>query len=191
MRPVMVDGSGFRGMSVWVKRAVGFALIGLLAGASGCGSLNELLVPLLPATETGGAGMTQPEVQTEVVTVIFRNLSTTDAVDVQFFVVEANLVDVQNELFVEENAVSRTLGVAGTGIMEPGGADIFEISCSDSLTLGTLGGSFFDNDTGDPTGVGSPRWVQEPGLGLCNSVVTIAYATQGNEFSTSITVERR
>ncbi len=178
-------------MIAWVKNTALFAMMGLAVCASGCGSLSEILVPLLPAADDGSVGMTPPEVQPDVVTVIFRNLSTTDAVDVQYFAVEASLADVQNELFVEENAVSRTLGVAGTGILEPGSVDFLELSCSDTLTLGTLGGNFFNNDTGDPTGSGTPRWVQELGLGLCRSVVTIAYDTEGNVFSTNITIERR
>lgn len=173
-----------------MKRVVFFVLMGLIVNLGGCSSLDTLLVPLLPLSDTDPAEMSPPEAQPDVVKVIFQNLSTTDAVDVQFFVSQASLIDIMNELFVDENAVSRTIGVAGTGILEPESSDTFERACSDTLTMGTLGGLFFDNETGDSTGAGSPRWFQELGLGLCRSVVTISYASVGDTFTTNITIER-
>jgi len=167
-----------------------YTLMGLMACIYGCSSIDSLLIPLLPETDAQSAEMTPPDSPSEKVTILFQNLSTTDAVDVQFFFIETNVLDAMNELFVEANAVSRTIGVAGTGILEPERSDLFELPCSTELTLGTAGGNFFDNDTGDPTGTGTPRWVQDSGLGLCRSVVTFVFSDEGDVFTTNITIER-
>jgi len=124
----------------------------------------------------------------DTVTIVFRNQTVTDAVDVQFFASNAILLNVTQELFVDANKVVSSIGVAGTGIIQPGDADVISLPCANDLSVGTAGGRFLDNETGAVSGQGIMRWVQERPLGLCGGVVRLDFYEDGANFRTSIRV---
>ena len=120
------------------------------------------------------------------VTVRFRNLSVFEAVDVEFFATNESLGNLSEDLFNPANLVTANIGVAGTAIIQPWQVDVVEFPCSDALTLGTQGGRFVDDESGEFRGVGTPRWAQEGPLALCGSVVTFEYSGGDGVFSTAL-----
>ncbi len=126
----------------------------------------------------------------DVVTVRFRNFSIIEAVHVEFFASTTSLSNLPDDLFVPENSVTASIGVAGTGIIVPLSEDVLEFPCTDGLILGTTGGSFVDNETGAPLGVGMSRWVQEGPLALCGHTVTFEYFSEVGAFMTVLSISR-
>jgi hypothetical protein len=124
----------------------------------------------------------------DVVMVSFWNRTVTEAVDVQFHAANELLDTLPDDLFVDANRVTRSIGLAGRGILEPGMLDSISFPCTDDLTLGTMGGEFSDAETGDERGVGAPRWAQAEPLGLCGSVVTIEFYREGDEYMTRLSL---
>ena len=136
-----------------------------------------------------GALPEPPDRNEDTVRVRFRNLTRTEAVNVEFHVSNTALDDLPDDLFVDEHLVTESIGVAGTGIIEPQTDDEIDLPCTDGLTLGTSGGVFLDNDTGQERGVGTARWVQESPLGLCGSIVTMWFFIVDDEFQTILTID--
>lgn len=159
--------------------ALRYAVLPIAGALAGCGIDLPTGIVLTP---TGGAPAS------DTVTIAFRNHATTDAVDVQFYASNAVLNDVALELFADVNKVQSNIGVAGTGIIEPGEGDVITLPCADDLTIGTAGGRFLDNETGAVRGQGVMRWAEERPLGLCGAVVRIDFSVTGANFDTSIRV---
>ena len=147
-------------------------LLGLVNGFSGAQS---------PADTGASEGM---------VKIRFRNLLILEAVDVQFYVADTALSNLPDDLFLPENLVTASIGVAGTGIVQPQKDDVIELPCTDNLTIGTQGGRFTDNETGEPRGTGAPRWVQEGPVELCGSIVSFEFSAgeSDGDFNTTLTV---
>lgn len=124
----------------------------------------------------------------EEVLVRFHNFSESEAVDVEFFATNDPLDMLPDDLFQEVNRVTASIGIAGTGIVTPRRADAVTLPCTEHLMLGTIGGSFSDNETGEARGVGIMRWVQEGPLALCGHTVTFKYSPDGEEFLTVVEV---
>ena len=120
----------------------------------------------------------------DVVTLRFRNSTLDEAVDVEFYATNEPLANIPDDLFVPQNLVTASLGVAGTGIVTPLREDLITFPCSLDLTIGTLGGRFLDNETGEARGQGVRRWLEERPLGLCGTVVTFEYAGDDGVFTT-------
>ena len=130
------------------------------------------------------------EAVAEIVTIRFRNLTVEEAVDVEFYASQNPMANLPDDLLVEENLVTASIGIAGTGIVQPLEEDVIEFPCEAGLTIGTRGGEFLDNETGEPRGMGEPRWAQEGPLALCGAVVTFEFAGDGVEFATALTIGR-
>jgi len=127
--------------------------------------------------------------ETPIVTVHFRNLTLADAVNVEFYLVNEPLALVPDDLFSEDYARRAQIGVAGTGIIEPLTEDVVTFECGPDLVLGTTGGTFLDNESGDHRGVGSVRWVQQSALGVCGHMVFFDYQAIGDaEFETVVRI---
>ena len=148
-------------------------------GLAGCG---------IQVTDSDPPAAEVPDPPPVVVTVRFQNFTLDDAVDVEFFATNDILEMLPDELFAPENHISTSIGVAGTGILQPLTADTIELPCTESTTVGTMGGSFVDNETGEPTGLGVARWAQEGPLGLCGATVTFSYSGGDGEYATNIGV---
>ena len=121
------------------------------------------------------------ETDQAVVRVRFLNLTASNAVDVEFFATNEPIATLPDDLFLPANRITASIGVAGTGILEPANQDTIDFPCTPTLTLGTLGGSFVDNETGEPLGMGTARWAQEQPLGLCGGVVTFVYSKNNEQ----------
>jgi len=122
------------------------------------------------------------------VTVRFRNLAVDEAVDVEFYASNVTLETLPESLFVDQNAVSAGIGIAGTGILEPLREDSLEVPCGESLVLGTLGGSFLDNESGELLGHGVARWVSDAPIGLCGRGVLFEYDNEFGTFTTLVSI---
>lgn len=121
------------------------------------------------------------ETDQALVRVRFLNLTSANAVDVEFYASNEPVATLPDDLFVPANRITASIGVAGTGILQPANQDTIEFPCTPTLTLGTLGGSFVDNETGEPRGTGTARWAQEQPLGLCGGVVTFVYSSNDEQ----------
>lgn len=123
------------------------------------------------------------------VLVRFQNYAESDAVDVEFFAANDSLVDLPADLFQEIHHVTASVGIAGTGIIQPQRSDAITFPCTSELVLGSAGGSFFDNETGEPRGAGAARWVREGPLALCGHAVTFEFRPNEEGFDTFVRVE--
>lgn len=163
----------------WVGLGVASIFLGGLFAAGGCGI--EFTTPRdLPNDGVMGAP--------EVVTVRFRNFSLEMAVNVQFHATNEVLAVLPDDLLVDANLISSMIGVAGTGIIQPLRFDVIEFECTGNLRIGTLGGVFLDNDTGEVLGMGTVRWIGEGQAGLCGSIVTFDFTGAEGEFTTQLRV---
>ncbi len=125
------------------------------------------------------------------VTVRFRNLAVSEAVDVGLYVSNEVLEEIPEDLFSDENRITASIGVAGTGIIEPLDGDVIELDCSENLVIGIDGGSFLDNETGEARGMGTVRWLREGPLALCGGEITFVYLPDSAGFRTTVIVDGR
>lgn len=143
------------------------------------------LIPLACSVDIGEAvPRSAPgieETDQAVVRVRFLNLTSANAVDVEFYASNEPVATLPEDLFVPANRITASIGVAGTGILQPANQDAIDFPCTPTLTLGTQGGSFVDNETGEPRGMGTARWAQEQPLGLCGGVVTFVYSSNDEQ----------
>ncbi len=152
-------------------------LVGLVS-ILGCGNnFNNAEKPL------------QDEPPPRMVTIQFANLSTTEAVNVDFYLSYERMEFMPNGLFVSGNFFTEGVGVAGTGVIEPRSSDSIEIECTEFLSIGTTGGRFVDGESGESLGVGVPRWLQEGPLAICDGEVTFVYRSEEEGFNTTIVLK--
>lgn len=163
----------------------------LIAGLSPClvGCESDLagLIPGL-VEQTPEQPASGSERVPDQVTLRFRNFTASEAVDVEFFAAEVAPANLPDGLFVEQHRVTASLGVAGTGIVQPLREDVITLPCTPSLTVGVLGGRFLDNETGEFRGTGAQRWLQEGPLSLCGSTVTFEFSGAGDTFTTTVRI---
>ncbi len=159
------------------RRGAGWLGVLILCGGTGCGV--DIADPDPQAAEI-------PEPAPTVVTVRFQNFALDDAVDVEFYATNGPLGLLPDDLFTPENRITTSVGVAGTGIVTPLAADTVEVPCTETTTIGTLGGSFIDSETGEPRGIGVARWAQEGPLALCGATVTFNYTGKEGDYRTDV-----
>ena len=171
---------------------VGGMVIGFLPQMGCSVDLDALLASLDEGTPAAGLTPASEgdDATADLVRIRFRNLTADEAVNVEFHVTQEPLENLPEDLFVEENLVTASIGIAGTGIIRPHKEDVIEFPCTPNLTIGTGGGSFVDDESGEPRGAGTPRWAQEGPLALCGSVVTFEFSGNGTDFSTALTISR-
>jgi len=174
------------------RAGVGLAGMVLLAW-TGCSVTAQLNPP--GAGGTGGAATGGAGAGGDIVTVTFRNLTDSEAVDVEFHTTDEPLADIPADLFDPNNnfLVVRSIGVGGGGRLAPGQSDTIEVDCTDSagLLLGTSGGTFVDNESGDERGRGDERWVQEGAQFSCGATIVFEFAGSGDTFSTRLLIGDR
>jgi hypothetical protein len=141
----------------------------------------------------GGGDSVDP---TEVISIGFRNFSTTEAVRLEFYLARGAIATVPDDLFVAENLIGgdidvddQGLGVANQAIVEARKQDWISVQCGDFLTVGTTGGTFLDAESGEIRGVGTARWVQEGAQFGCGAVIVFEYAPDGDGFTTTLLIE--
>ncbi|UCE61137.1 MAG: hypothetical protein JSU63_05175 [Phycisphaerales bacterium] len=133
----------------------------------------------------------------DVITVRLRNLSMSDPVEVEFYVAEAPLEAIPDDLFSDEHRIGdgnqiegQGIGIANTGILEPGAQDTIILSCDHSYILGTTGGSFLDDESGEVKGVGTTLLVQQ-GDGyqfICNALIGFDYGPDTDGYKTILSL---
>ena len=136
-------------------------------GTIGLGLTAAMMMSILPGCSVdvlagfrGPSGNGQGD-DDQTVRIRFVNLAVNEAVNVEFYATDDPLELLPDDLFVDENLVTANIGVAGLGIIEPSAVDSIDFPCTEGLTIGTLGGIFLDNDSGELRGVGTARWAQE------------------------------
>jgi len=166
------------------------ALVGIIGiAAGGCDSLLNDIAEFADTTRTApDSEVAGPADQ--FVTIAFRNLANADAVNVEFYTTTTPPENLPEGLFTEENLVTASLGVAGTGLLIPGATDVLEIPCNGNLIVGTAGGEFLDNETGETTGRGVPRWLEATSTGLCGAIVGFTFDVNGDTFITTVELRR-
>lgn len=164
----------------WKRRSRFLVCLGATAALlTGCSAT--------PTPPDDGNGDPQGE---ETVLVVFRNLSGSQAVQVNFHATGEPLAVIPDDLFVPGNLYTTGVGVAGTGIVQPSQFDfVRDFPCSPSLILGTSGGDFLDNDTGEVLGASPPRWIEASAVGFCGGAVTFTFSSEDGEFFTSISID--
>jgi hypothetical protein len=151
--------------------------------SAGCGvNLDELLAV------TTVTSPNRLELSQDAVLIRFRNLTGGEAVDVSFHATNAAIGMLPDDLFSDGNLVTANIGVAGTGIVQPLQEDIIDFPCTSTLTIGTQGGTFLDNNSGEVRGAGPPRWAQEGPLSLCGRFVTFVFSKNGEVFQTDLII---
>lgn len=152
-----------------------------------CGCTISVMPDLGPPSSGGGAGGGDGPDAT--VTVRFRNLTTSDAVDVEFFATNEPLDNLPDDLFLDSNSVTASIGLAGSGLVGPGQEDEIEFPCTEDLVLGTLGGTFLDDESGETQGTGDQRWSEEGPQFSCGTTIVFEYSTVGDTFVTQLKLE--
>ena len=123
------------------------------------------------------------------VVVRFVNLTQGEAVDVEFFASPTSPGVLPDDLFQEANRLVTSIGVAGTGIVEPQTQDAIALPCVDGLVLGTRGGRFVEVESGEPRGAGVQRWLAQTPLGLCGGMVSFEFGKVGDSFTTVVRIQ--
>ena len=162
---------------------VSFCAAGLVMLCVGCS--GDLFFGLDTGLEPG---LEEGPVTADEVLIRFRNFSLVDAVNVEFFATNETLATVPDDLFVDDHRTNASIGVAGTGLLEPAHSDAIVFLCTEDLVIGTTGGTFIDNDTGEVRGTGDRRWVQAKAIGLCGRTVTFEFAPDDVAFLTRMTI---
>ena len=123
------------------------------------------------------------------VVVRFVNLTEGEAVDVEFYASPTTPGVLPDDLFQESHRIVTSIGVAGTGIVEPQTQDAIALPCVDGLVLGTRGGRFVEVESGEPRGAGVSRWLAQVPLGLCGGMVSFEFGKTGDAFTTVVRIE--
>lgn len=125
----------------------------------------------------------------QAVTIRFENATTMAAVDVEFYATNDEIDTLPDDLFVSGNLFKENIGVAGSGLIQPLMFDQIEFPCTNDLVIGTTGGTFLDNESGEDLGTGTQIVAQETLLGLCGGTVTLLYFREGSEYRTRLLIE--
>jgi hypothetical protein len=153
------------------------ALTGAVLPMSAC-------IQIGPGDDGGdGGGDSSPEL-----TVRFEN-HTLRAVDVQLYATGQPVNILEADLFAPANQVTQGIGFAGSGVIQAGASDEVVLTCANVNTIGTRGGRFLDQDSGEQVGIGQQRVLF---LGLqfaCGDQVTFIYSSSGGGFQTSLRIE--
>jgi len=114
--------------------------------------------------------------------IVFRNLTDTYGVDVQFYATGNAVVDPDTDLFIPANHVTGPqddpIGVFGTGIIPPMTEDSVELSCAQARVIGTLGGRFVTQDTGAEVGTGTRRIAVQEQQFNCGETIIFDFLSQ-------------
>jgi len=119
----------------------------------------------------------------------FVNASARYALDVQFYASAAGVGDPSAELFIPEKRIVGDIGFAGTGLIPAGQIDSTELACTNATTIGTLGGRFVDQDTGQQVATGQQRLY---GLGaqyMCGDTITFRFYEAGASVGIQLVIE--
>ena len=139
-----------------------------------------------PGDHNGGSQDPPPE----FVTIRFVNASADQAIQVEFYATNEPLDAIPEELFADETyLVQESIGLAGSGLLAPLSEDEIQFDCTETLTIGTLGGEFRHNETGEVLGRGDELYKAPGGFSLCGGTAVYTYSSTGGEYKTRFAFE--
>ncbi|HOB74370.1 MAG TPA: hypothetical protein PKG54_07580 [Phycisphaerae bacterium] len=128
-------------------------------------------------TFTTSLAITSPGASSsDTITVRLVNATATRAVDVQLFATGQGVGDLDTEFFIPANQLLADIGFAGSGILVPASDDQITLACADALIVGTLGGRFLNEDTGEEIGTGSRFVLFQGSQFACGSTITFTFS---------------
>ena len=158
-------------------------MLGMCATLVGACSLT---IEPNPRNDNGGSQDPPPE----FLTIRFVNASPDQAVQVQFYATNEPLDAIPEELFADDAyLVQESIGLAGSGLLAPLDQDEIQFECTETLTIGTLGGEFRDNETGEILGRGGELFVPPGGFPLCGRTAVYTYSSTGGDHQTRFAFE--
>ncbi len=122
------------------------------------------------------------------VRVVFRNFST-EAVNVQFYATNSALTSLPDDLFVDANLVTVSIGLAGSALLGPAQMDTIFFECTDNLVIGTGGGAFLDDESGEMVGQGPQRYARQGPQFSCGASIVYTYDEDGSEFTVTQSIQ--
>lgn len=132
---------------------------------------------------TGGSS----QVDTNLVSIRFLNQSS-QALDVQFYATATDLInpaDVNSVLFTSANHIVANIGFAGSGLIPAGDSDEITLACAGAHTLGTLGGRFVNENSGEQVGTGQQRAFSINLQYNCGDTLSIIYSGSADGYTTT------
>jgi len=186
---------------MYCRRANGSALralLCLLCYTLGTGCTVEVTPTDPPPSVGNGGGNGGSDPDDETIVVRLRNLSPSQAVDVEFYAASGVVENVVATLFVDENRIGRGnavdgqgIGQANQGILNSGEQDAIAFPCGQSLAVGTNGGIFLDEETGEVQGQGANSvWAAEGAQFFCGATIVFEYSAEGSTFATNLLILR-
>lgn len=169
-------------------RRLAFAATATLVLASAC--MIDMGSPSSGGTPGSGTVLGR-DVPGDAIRLRFRNLTTSEAVDVGFHVADMPPENLPDDLFVSENFFAAEIGLGANGRIAPRTEDVIEIVCAPGITLGTDGGSFVDVDTGEIRGVGNSIWLVEGEQFSCGADILFEYLLMDETYRTFLTLVGR
>ncbi len=134
----------------------------------------------------GGDGGNGPGPNT--VTIRMINATPNRALDVQIYATNQAVNNLDTEFFIAANQQLAGIGFAGSGILAPGTDDVISIPCENALIVGTLGGRFLNEDTGEQVGTGTRYVLFQGSQYACGSTITFTYTLAGAGFTTGLSI---
>jgi hypothetical protein len=152
-----------------------WAVTSLALGMVGCGG-----TVIIDPGNNGGNG---PDDDTVILRI--QN-STRAAVRPQIYVGTNGADATADNLFVPENIYTNGVGLAGSGLMAPVSADDVEVPCFADLVIGTPGGEFLDDETGESLGSGPRRILQQGLVFDCGAEITLTFRETEDGYTTTV-----
>jgi hypothetical protein len=143
-------------------------------------------------TDAGDGGtdeVTEPAPPPSTIHMQFANGSTAYAADVQFYASATPVTDPATELFIPEKRIIGNLGFAGTGLIPAGQVDTTEIACTNAVVVGTLGGRFIDQESGQEIAHGTQRLYRIGEGYACGDTITFRFQPDGQGVSIQLLIE--
>ncbi len=131
----------------------------------------------------------EPPPPPSTVVMRFANGSSAYAVDVQFYASATPVTNPATELFVPEKRIVGNLGFAGTGLIPANQSDTTELACSNATVVGTLGGRFIDQDSGQEVAHGEQRLYRIGEGYSCGDTITFRFQPNGQKVSIQLLIE--
>ncbi len=150
--------------------------------------LGACSVIIEPNPGNGNGGSQDPP--PEFVTIRFINASPDQALQVEFYATDEPLEAIPDDLFADDTYLVReSIGLAGSGLLGPQSEDEIQFQCTETLTIGTLGGEFRDNETGEVLGRGDQVYKAPGGFSLCGGTAVFTYSSADGEHQTRFAFE--
>lgn len=153
------------------------------------GQTCAVSVPDTGGTGAGDDGGAEPVPPPSTIHMQFANASDTYAADVQFYASATPVTNPATELFVPEKRIVGNLGFAGTGFIPAGQVDTTEANCSWAVVVGTLGGRFLDQETGQEVAHGEQRLFRLGEGYSCGDTITFRFRPDGQTVSIQLLIE--